>query len=328
MSVGVESLEQNIMLLQQRAQDGDILAQIQLADCFRKGRGVKRNMEEALQWLKKAGEQKSPEALYQLGRCAEDGNGMPRDEKVAVDYYRQAAEKGHMEAQYAYAICKQAGIGCTQDLQDSLYWMEKAANQGHENAHLQLGRLHDECARLQQIQEQQQVKTATENQQKEVASANPVPYHMPSKNMTVIEDRQEKKLEPPAAEKATERNSIPFIVIYALCGMFLGVFIYNLYPNMPNVGQYGSASGYIFVIGLVSTLLGTGMGFLLHYFYKKAAEPLPLFGPLLLLPLLIFLVGGAISTLLIFVVSLLLKILAVIFVIVIVGAIIGAFLGG
>lgn len=327
MSVGVESLEQNILLLQQRAQDGDILAQIQLADCFRKGRGVKRNMEEALQWLKKAGEQKSPEALYQLGRCAEDGNGMPRDEKVAADYYRQAAEKGHMEAQYAYAICKQAGIGCTQDLQDSIYWMEKAANQGHENAHLQLGRLHDECARLQQIQKQQ-VKTATENQQKEVAPANPVPYQMPSKNMTAIKKVEEKKFEPPSAEKATERNSIPFIVIYALCGLFFGIFIYHFYPNMPNAGQYASENGYIIAIALVSTLLGTGMGFLLHHFYKKAAEPLPLFGPLLLLPLLIFLVGGAISTLLIFVVSLLFKILSVIFVIVIVGAIIGAFLGG
>lgn len=324
MGVGVKHLEQDILLLQQRAQDGDILAQVELADCFRKGRGVKRNMEEALQWLKKAGEQKSAEALYQLGRCAEDGNGMPQDEKMAAEYYRQAAEKNHTEAQYAYAICKQAGIGCAQDLRDGLYWMEKAAEQGHENARLRLEKLREECARLQQVRKEQQ---AAIKQQEVVASADPVPYRMPEKDVTTKKEEEVKKFEPPTVVEPTVRNSVPFIVIYALCGIIFGVCLYQFYPNMPNAGEYANGGGYAIWIGLVSGMLGAGMGFLLHWAYEKAAEPLPLFGPLLLLPLLIFFLGGAITSVLIFIVGLLLKILSIILVVVIVFAVIGFFMG-
>ena len=323
MDMEVKGLEQ----IQKRAQDGDVLAQVELAACLRKGRGVRRNMKEALQWLQKAGEQKSPEALYQLGRCAEDGNGMPMDEKMAADYYRRAAESGHMDAQYAYAVCKQAGIGCTQNLEDGLYWMEKAADQGHENARLQLEKLREECDRLQQIRKDQQKKAVAIKQQEMTLSADPVPYQMPKKDVEAEKHEQVKKLEPPPVKESAKRNSVPFIVIYALSGIIFGVCLYQFYPNMPNTDELMNGTGYVIWLGLVSGFLGAGMGYFLHWAYEKATEPLPLFGPLLLLPLLIFFLGGAITSVLMFIVSVIIKILGIILVVVIVFAIIGFFMG-
>lgn len=325
-----EIVEQDITVLQQRAQDGDVLAQVELANRLRQGRGVKRSVKDAIQWLQRAAEQKNPEALYQLGRCAEDGNGMPQDDRMAAAYYQQAAEGGHAEAQYAFGMCQQGGIGCTRNLHEAVYWVEAAAKQGHENAMLRLNQLREEYEKAKQLQQerQEQIHEAEKQEQLEFVPVDPKPYQLKNKNLNV---KDEPEWHPQPQETTfVDRSATPFVILYIVFGIVCGVLMKPIYTSLPNGGTSAYESTYIIWMSIVGGLLGAGVGLLLSGFYKKAAEPLPLFGLLLLMPLVIFLLAGTIASVLIAifnVVVYLLKGLLTILGILIVLGIIGSFFG-
>ena len=73
------------------AETGDAEAQFNLGLCYHYGRGVAKNLTEAVKWYRKAAEQGHVKAQANLGECYYFGQGVKQDFKEAAYWYRKAA---------------------------------------------------------------------------------------------------------------------------------------------------------------------------------------------------------------------------------------------
>jgi TPR repeat protein len=84
--------------LQQRATQGDRVAQRRLAAAYLEGKEVPRDPARAAQWYRKAALQGDAESQFVLSGMYYRGEGVPRDPGVAVQWLRRAAAQGHAGA--------------------------------------------------------------------------------------------------------------------------------------------------------------------------------------------------------------------------------------
>lgn len=106
----------NIMAL---AKKGDAVAQNEVGGWYYRGRHVRQNYEEALQWWSKSAKQGNVEAIGNMGLCYQTGHGVGADSLRAVKLYQRSikdgnkalfnqnvnlAEKGKCLQQYAYCF--------------------------------------------------------------------------------------------------------------------------------------------------------------------------------------------------------------------------------
>jgi TPR repeat protein len=162
---------ENITLLKERSEKGDVQAQFELASEYHKdkkykaafkwlskasnsghskaqlnlsslyfnGEGVSKNIDEAINWLVKSGEQGVREAQVHLNLLYHRGVETPRDFKKAAYWAEKAAKQGHLESQYILAVYYDAGNGVKQSDNSSTNWFKKAAEQGHIQAQTRVG---------------------------------------------------------------------------------------------------------------------------------------------------------------------------------------------
>jgi TPR repeat protein len=82
------------------AEGGNAEAQYKIGLFYETGKGVEKDVKEAVHWYAKAAGQGNPDAAVKLGQYYESGaDGVPKDTAVAVKWYRKAAELGSAEAQ-------------------------------------------------------------------------------------------------------------------------------------------------------------------------------------------------------------------------------------
>jgi TPR repeat protein len=105
------------------------MAQNNLGTCYKDGRGVDKNWEEALVWFRKAAEQGHPSGQLNLGLMYSGGLGVAKDDAEAAAWYRKAAEQGEAQAQNNLGSIYQSGRGVPQDDAEALRWYLKAAQQ-------------------------------------------------------------------------------------------------------------------------------------------------------------------------------------------------------
>lgn len=112
-----------------KAEQGYMVAQFNLGECYFNGHGVEKNLEQAVSWFRKAAEQGYPAAQYWLGKyyCS----GAETNFGQAVSWIRKAAEQGYVDAQYQMGQCYEYGFfGVEKNLEQAVSWYEKAAKQG------------------------------------------------------------------------------------------------------------------------------------------------------------------------------------------------------
>ena len=80
---------------------GDTDAQYRLGEMYYLGRGTDENISEALDWLRKAGDQGHAEAQHLLGVIYRKGHKVPRDEEESLRWHRLAAAQGHSGSRQA-----------------------------------------------------------------------------------------------------------------------------------------------------------------------------------------------------------------------------------
>jgi TPR repeat protein len=80
------------------AEQGDRVAQYNLAVMSLKGQGVQQDAEAAFQWCSAAAEQGLPEAQLQLGDLCGTGAGTPQDRAAALFWYEKASAQGNLAA--------------------------------------------------------------------------------------------------------------------------------------------------------------------------------------------------------------------------------------
>ena len=114
--------------LQQRAEQGDGIAQSDLGLLYDIGQGVPQDDVQAVAWYRKAAEQGQWQAQSNLGEMYENGRGVPQDDVQAVAWYRKAAEQGHVRPQHSLASMYANGEGVPQDDVEAHKWYNLAAS--------------------------------------------------------------------------------------------------------------------------------------------------------------------------------------------------------
>ena len=128
--------------LQSKASAGDASAQLELSRAYYYGRGLDKDPEQALQWVKKSAENGHVEAMEGLAFLLAKGEGVERNEETAVKWYRQAAEKGSSKAMFSLGILLRQSEELQPSPDESLRWLEKAAKKGDPKAQTFLGKLY------------------------------------------------------------------------------------------------------------------------------------------------------------------------------------------
>ena len=95
------------------AKSGDYLSQYRLYQLFYVGKGVKKDIKVALQWLNKAANQNYTTAIFELGLWyyEEEDGGPKRDYKKAFELFTKAAEQGDFRAWIKKGDCYYDGNG-------------------------------------------------------------------------------------------------------------------------------------------------------------------------------------------------------------------------
>ena len=123
------------------AEQGSVVAQINLAAMYYKGQGVPRDDAEAAKWYRKAADQGDAVAQNNIGLMYDNGRGVPQDYGAAVKWYRRAAEQGQTGAQFNLGVMYRNGLGVGQDPAEAALWFQRAAEAGLGEAQYTMGRM-------------------------------------------------------------------------------------------------------------------------------------------------------------------------------------------
>lgn len=161
-----EEKAKQVKVLEQLWDAGFTVAAHQLGRCWRDGRGVlpddeqaelwfrrvaesghdfsqyalgkllqnQKRMDEAVSWYKKAAEQGNQYAAYQLGKLYLQGEYVSKDVSKALEYLANSAERGNQYAQYTLGKLYLMGEHVNQDREQAYGWFRASASQGNEYA--------------------------------------------------------------------------------------------------------------------------------------------------------------------------------------------------
>lgn len=134
---------QNIKRLEQKANNGDTDAQLELAQYYRWKSNIADSREKAAYWYMQAAEQGNAKAQYELGKCYHNGHVVQKDVDKAFYWYNQAATRGYVDAQIFLARSYVEGKEVEKNRELSLYWYGRAAEQDDTDAMLCLARAYE-----------------------------------------------------------------------------------------------------------------------------------------------------------------------------------------
>lgn len=95
----------------------------------------------AVPLLQEAIRQEDCHAMGVMASLLAMGRGVSKNIEEAVLWYRQAAVRGDVFSQTAFGLCLATGAGVAKDPQEGAYWLFKAATAGHRTAAESLGDL-------------------------------------------------------------------------------------------------------------------------------------------------------------------------------------------
>lgn len=124
------------------ALQGNANAQYNLANMYRKGEGIKRNMAEAARWYLLAALQGNMYAQNAMAYMYKEGLGVEQNKEKAIEWYRRAAEQGLQVSQFHLArLYEEAGkqSGLSREQRSSYFssaaiWYYHAAKAGDPEA--------------------------------------------------------------------------------------------------------------------------------------------------------------------------------------------------
>ena len=126
--------EINLKGLEKLARQGELTAQIELANAYRKGIGVTQDYKTAVKWFTLAAEQGDAVAQYNLGIMHSFGLGVVPNYQPAIKWYTLAAEQGNALAQYNLGRLYYLGKGVPENLVYAHMWAKQASSNGFEMA--------------------------------------------------------------------------------------------------------------------------------------------------------------------------------------------------
>lgn len=120
-----------LKILHTYATQGEATSMNKLGTLYSEGRGVPKNIDEALIWYKKSAEKGDKLAHNNLGITYFAGIGAAKDLAEAEKWFRKAAELGSTGAMDNLGEMYMQGAGVKQDTAQGFQWFLLAANHGH-----------------------------------------------------------------------------------------------------------------------------------------------------------------------------------------------------
>jgi len=118
-----------------KAENGDMEARFDLAECYKNGKGISPSKFEAVKWYRLAAEQGHVKAQHYMGSCHWRGEGSAKkSDEEAVKWYRLAANQGYADAQYMLGTFYYQGWSVPLNEEEAVKWFRLAAKQGHTSA--------------------------------------------------------------------------------------------------------------------------------------------------------------------------------------------------
>jgi TPR repeat protein len=111
------------------AMAGDAYAQNNLGSLYYTGRGVPKNLVEAMKWFRMAADKGNATARNTLGTMYERGEGIKANPAEAAKWYRLAAEQGMAVAQNNLGILYASGNGVPMDRVQAHLWFMLASKE-------------------------------------------------------------------------------------------------------------------------------------------------------------------------------------------------------
>ena len=119
----------------------DAVAQFRYAEMLRDGRGVAKNMREAVRWTRKAADAGHAHAQCQMGLFYMNGLGVDKDEDKAIEWLNKAAAQNHVQAQYNLGIYY-ARFSDRNSRSLAMKWLNEAVKQDYADAQYNLAKLY------------------------------------------------------------------------------------------------------------------------------------------------------------------------------------------
>lgn len=95
-----KDVEKAIQLLKKSVDGGNSFAAYRLGKLYLTGEDVPKNVDTAIYWLSQSAEQGNPFAQYALGKLYLCGHDVPRDKEKAIPLLTASAEQGNIYAQF------------------------------------------------------------------------------------------------------------------------------------------------------------------------------------------------------------------------------------
>jgi len=121
-----------IELFKSSAEHGNAESQKLVGLAYQEGNIVPKDMTQCLYWLKKAAEQGDILCQNAIGNIYWTGDGAEKNPNEAYKWYKKAALKGEPFAQCNMGFFYENGIVVPKDPQKAIEWYRKAANQGNQ----------------------------------------------------------------------------------------------------------------------------------------------------------------------------------------------------
>lgn len=112
--------------LQAAAQAGNVRAQFYLANRYKLGQGVPKDLEKAFSWFQKAALQGAAPAQLNLGQMYAEGKGVNADMTQAKLWLGKAAKQGDNRASYNLALLEER----SKNLANAYQWYDLSARDG------------------------------------------------------------------------------------------------------------------------------------------------------------------------------------------------------
>jgi|CZKS01.1.fsa_nt_gi TPR repeat protein/class 3 adenylate cyclase len=108
------------------------------------GDGVKKDYDEAMNWLRRAADGGSSFGMWKVGILYQNGWGAHRDHKEAKSWYTKAADAGEDRANVSIGLLYQHGWGVPKDYVEARRWYLKASAAGDSLAMSYIGKLYEQ----------------------------------------------------------------------------------------------------------------------------------------------------------------------------------------
>ena len=125
------------------AKQGNLYAQVRLANSLLTGFGVTEDHASAAKWYREAAEKGNTWAQDRLGRMYESGDGVREDHSEAAKWYRMAAEQGSLHAESELGFMFTYGDGVPLNIAEGIKWYRMAADHGDIGTQTVLGTMYN-----------------------------------------------------------------------------------------------------------------------------------------------------------------------------------------